>query len=319
MSELTLEQKLQLPFPPEDIEWRAQSSGIDKNANAWAMIMPFITNRAIQERLDEVFGVYGWDNQYREIKQADGKLSFLCGISIYFNLGKNDDFREVVTKWDGADETNFENFKGGLSNSMKRAGVQLGIGRYLYKLDTYFAELSDNRNGKKFSVSVKKERGANFGTRYYYNAPQLPAFALPENFKYNASKKKVEDEATGIVLDEHEKTIEEDLGGKTFTQQCAEIDTLDDLKRWYLEQLTLGLNENDKTAMTACKDNRKAEIVEKNKQKTGDNPIQQYTFEELKAMKLPDLHKVCKDFDLLGYSKKPKADVINLILKHINK
>ena len=56
MSELTLEQKLQLPFPPEDIEWRAQSSGFGTNG-AWALIMPYVTNRAIQERLDQTFGI----------------------------------------------------------------------------------------------------------------------------------------------------------------------------------------------------------------------------------------------------------------------
>ena len=67
-----LEQKLQAPFPPEDIEWRAQSSGYDKSGQPWALIMPYVTNRAIQERLDDVFGwvviLFGsiaiqlWDN-----------------------------------------------------------------------------------------------------------------------------------------------------------------------------------------------------------------------------------------------------------------
>ena len=317
MKKGTIEDQLQVPFPPEDIEWRAQSSGI-KNGNAWAMIMPFITNRAIQERLDEVFGVYGWDNQFKEIKQADGSLSFLCGISIYFTVGKKDDgFREFVTKWDGADETNFENFKGGLSNSMKRAGVQLGIGRYLYKLDTYFAELSSDRKGKKFSVNVKKDKQDKFGKRYFFNAPKLPALALPENFKYEASKKKVEDKATEVILDEHEKAIE-DMGGKTFTQQCAEIETLDDLKKWYVEQLTLGLDDDDKKAMTACKDNRKEEIVKLHSDYINE-ASNNFSFDELKAMKLPELYEICKDEDLMGYTKKSKADVINLILKHINK
>lgn len=312
MGELTIEQQLQIPFPPEDIEWRAQSSGMDKNGKPWAMIMPFITNRAIQERLDETFGVFGWENHFKEVQQKD-KISFLCGITAYQHpsIPKDGSFREGVTKWDGADETNFENFKGGLSNSMKRAGVQYGIGRYLYKLDTYFAQLSNDRKNMKFSVNVKKDKSDKFGTRYFFNAPQLPNFALPSDFKYKA---------VAEVQGGHEEVIEEDLGGKTFTQQCIEIDTLDDLKRWYLQQLTLGLGEDDKKAMTACKDNRKEEIlIEAGKRKAVDAPTQSYTFEELKGKKLAELYIVCQEMDLMGYTKMKKADVINLILKHINK
>ena len=39
---------------------------------------------------------------------------------------------EWVTKADGADDTNIEAAKGGISDSLKRAAVLLGIGRYLY-------------------------------------------------------------------------------------------------------------------------------------------------------------------------------------------
>ena len=316
MKDLTIEQKLQMPFPPEDIEWRAQSSGM-RNGSAWAMIMPYVTNRANQERLDEVFGVFGWSNEFREIQQKD-KISFLCGITVYFPPPEGIDFRDSVTKWDGADETNFENFKGGLSGSMKRASVQLGIGRYLYKLSTFFAELSSDRKGNDFSVSIKKNKNDKFGERFFFNAPQLPAFALPENFVYEIKKK----EGNG----------KQDSHVPSFTQQCADIKSLDDLKVWYAEQLKLGLNDEDKASMTSCKDGRKNELIRdvlaskavaesKDKATTDLKNIatNKYTFEELKAKKLPELHQVCKEFDLMGWSKKSKSDIVNLILKHINK
>ena len=58
---------------------------------------------------------------------------------IYF---KNDD-GEWVWREDGADNTEVEAVKGGLSNAMKRAGAALGIGRYLYDLPQQWVPLND--------------------------------------------------------------------------------------------------------------------------------------------------------------------------------
>ena len=57
-----------------------------------------------------------------EFKEWKGK-SQLCGISIW-----DEDKHEWLTKYDGADDTNMEATKGGLSDAMKRAAVQFGIG-----------------------------------------------------------------------------------------------------------------------------------------------------------------------------------------------
>ena len=37
-----------------------------------------------------------------------------------------------ITKSDGADDSNIEGAKGGISDALKRAAVLFGIGRYLY-------------------------------------------------------------------------------------------------------------------------------------------------------------------------------------------
>jgi hypothetical protein len=37
-----------------------------------------------------------------------------------------------ISRCDGADDTNIEGAKGGLSDAFKRAAVKFGIGRYLY-------------------------------------------------------------------------------------------------------------------------------------------------------------------------------------------
>jgi hypothetical protein len=283
MVELTLEQKLQKPFPPDDIEWRIQSSGIDRNGKPWALIMPYVTNRAIQERLDEVFGVFGWQNEYKPVTNERG-LSFLCGLAVTDEAGNK------ITKWDGADETNFENFKGGLSNSMKRAGVQFGIGRYLYKLDTYFADLSEDKHRGTNMVKIEKKR-------FYYNAPKLPAFALPEHFVYHPIP-------NATTMDAYEETLEKTLEARNITEEASKCETLDELKKWFHSFSTV-----EQKQIEGVKNDRKAEIEK----------ASQHTLESLRVLTLPKLYDVCKDLDLMGYTKKSKADVINLILKHINK
>lgn len=152
--------ELQEPFEAKDIEWRVQRAMQTTKGNK-AVVLAYVTNRAIQNRLDEIFGIEGWKNEYKEMHQG-----ILCGISIKIN-------DEWITKWDGADLTNIEATKGGLSGSMKRAAVQWGIGRYLYKLDETWVDINDK--GDNY-INDKK---ANI--KGYWNTPQLPAWALPQD------------------------------------------------------------------------------------------------------------------------------------------
>lgn len=139
--------ELQKPFKEEEIEWRVGATNKDKTMG---LALPYVTNKAIQNRLDEVFGVFGWKNEFKQWKGN----SQLCGISIW-----DEDKHEWLTKYDGADDTTMESTKGGLSDSMKRAAVQFGIGRYLYKLDPIWVPLKDGK--------------------YLDFIPQLPVWALP--------------------------------------------------------------------------------------------------------------------------------------------
>ncbi|OMF47749.1 MULTISPECIES: Rad52/Rad22 family DNA repair protein [Paenibacillus] len=149
--------RLQDPFPPEEIEWRVGSTNGDKTKG---IALAYVTNRAIQNRLDEVFGVFGWRNEYREWKEK----SQLCGISVKVE-------GEWITKWDGADDSNMEAVKGGLSDAMKRAAYQWGIGRYLYKLENMWVPI---KAAGRSHVLVSE--------------PQLPSWALPEGFQYNGKR-----------------------------------------------------------------------------------------------------------------------------------
>lgn len=120
-----IREELSRPFAPEDLEWRIQVTSRDKTSG---LAVPYVTNRAIQDRLDEVVGPENWCNEYRAWHGNGKKEAQICGISIYFE-GKG-----FITKWDGAEDSDIEPVKGGLSDSMKRAAVQWGIGRVLYKM-----------------------------------------------------------------------------------------------------------------------------------------------------------------------------------------
>ena len=41
--------KFDEPFSPEDIEWRIQQSGKTRDGKVWAMVLAYVTNRAIMK------------------------------------------------------------------------------------------------------------------------------------------------------------------------------------------------------------------------------------------------------------------------------
>lgn len=129
------------PFAPEDLEWRLQNTNEEKMRG---MAVPYVTNRAIQNRLDEVCGPENWYNEFKPWHSNGKKDSQLCGIAIHFE-GKG-----FITKWDGAEDSDIEPIKGGLSDSMKRAAYQWGIGRVLYSLDTVWVDIE--RRGKTYVI-----------------------------------------------------------------------------------------------------------------------------------------------------------------------
>ena len=152
MNDSEIQKRLLEPFAPNEIEWRIGATNANKTLG---IALPYITNRAIQNRLDEVFGIFGWKNEF-----IVNDKSKICGISIKF-----DD--EWITKYDGADDTNIEGTKGGISNAMKRAAVQWGIGRYLYKLPTFWVEIE--QSGKSSKIKGKP--------------PELPNWAMPRTMR----------------------------------------------------------------------------------------------------------------------------------------
>ena len=90
--------------------------------------------------LDETFGEFGWQCDYKEVKG-----NMYCGIAVL-----NEASGEWVWKWDCGTESNTEKEKGEASDAFKRAGFRWGIGRELYTapkiyLDVATQKVGDNR------------------------------------------------------------------------------------------------------------------------------------------------------------------------------
>ncbi|OGI30664.1 MAG: hypothetical protein A2287_04705 [Candidatus Melainabacteria bacterium RIFOXYA12_FULL_32_12] len=158
--------KLQAPFEACEIEWRAQSQGASQDGKPWIMVLAYVEARAIQNRLDEIFGFDGWQDEYRAVGN-----NIICRLSVKVN-------DNWVYKENGASETQVEAFKGGISGSFKRVAASgYGIGRYLYNLETAFAEVSKEKpsNMSAWNKSYIKEKNLTF----WWKTPDLPNWALP--------------------------------------------------------------------------------------------------------------------------------------------
>lgn len=128
-------QTLSLPFPKDAVHWRAQTLTSDGSK---ALALAYLDARDVMDRLDEVCGPENWQSEITET--AKGRVICRIGIRV------GDDW---VWKSDGAGDTAVEGEKGGISDSLKRAAVQWGIGRYLYRLEAVWAPCeSYEKNGK---------------------------------------------------------------------------------------------------------------------------------------------------------------------------
>lgn len=149
------------PFPPEDIEWRV--GNVAKSGKS-CTLLAYITSRAVMDRLDAVVGPENWTDEYYPSPLGKG---FECRLSIRLGDGS------WVTKVDGAEPTQIESIKGAYSDSLKRAAVKWGIGRYLYRLPLVWVPIE--AKGQIY-VSSKSARG-------YANPPALPEWALPITYQ----------------------------------------------------------------------------------------------------------------------------------------
>lgn len=142
--------RLSEPFPYDDLEWKPQTLTRDKKK---ALAVAYIKLPALIRRLNEVCGPGGWRNEFAA--GPDGGV--ICGLSI--RVTHEDGATEWVTKFDGAENTDVEAVKGGITDAQKRACRQWGMALYLYDLPQQWVPVD--------------ERGR------FTEAPRVPSQFLP--------------------------------------------------------------------------------------------------------------------------------------------
>ncbi len=134
------------PFPAALVSWRVGTVSRDAKK---ALALCYIDARDVQARLDEVCGVY-WQSKHGELRAAarggdegekrarrSGSI-VTCSIGIKFG-------DEWIWRSDGAGDTAVEAEKGSMSDALKRAAVQWGVGRYLYAVESPWVEINDKK------------------------------------------------------------------------------------------------------------------------------------------------------------------------------
>lgn len=134
---MTIQEMLEKKFNKSELKWRVQACGIGSDGKPWVRIVPYVSSKCIQNRLDEIFGFDGWQTEYRET--SENKV--ICKLSIW-----SEKRNQWIHKEDGATQekaTGFtgDTFKSAMSGALKRvASNGLGIGRYLHTYPAEYAE-----------------------------------------------------------------------------------------------------------------------------------------------------------------------------------
>lgn len=135
-------EKLSKPFGADCVKWRLQNLNNDKTGG---YAVAYLDSRAIAQRLDDVVGQMRWKDEYKPWMPSKDNRSQLCTIYIF-----DDELKEWVSKSDGAEMSEIQPVKGGISDAFKRAAVKWGIGRYLYSMQPVWVKAK--RRGKSMVV-----------------------------------------------------------------------------------------------------------------------------------------------------------------------
>jgi hypothetical protein len=144
----TIVAALAAPFDPSEVKFKPAVVSGNR-----AMALGYVDARVVQDRLDEVLGVIGWQDDYQV--QPDG--SVICRLKV--RLGD-----EWITKMDVGGQSEQpdggDRLKAAFSDALKRAAVKFGVGRYLYRLPSQWVDYDPHK-------------------RTFARPPALPAWARP--------------------------------------------------------------------------------------------------------------------------------------------
>jgi hypothetical protein len=139
---------LAAPFDPAEVRFRPAAVSGHR-----ALAVAYVDVRAVEDRLDEVLGVDGWQDGYEPLEGG----CVLCRLKVRLNgrwLVKSD----AGVCGDLPDEG--DRRKGAFSQALKRAAVKWGVARYLARVEPQWVDYDPAR-----------ER--------FVSPPRLPDWALP--------------------------------------------------------------------------------------------------------------------------------------------
>jgi Rad52/22 family double-strand break repair protein len=169
-------QALSAPFEATEVKFKPAVVSGNR-----ALALAYVDARAIQDRLDDVLGVMGWQDSYRVL--PDGSVMCRLRLKIGEQWITKVDVGGQSEQPDGGDRT-----KAAFSDALKRAAVKFGIGRYLYRLPQQWCDYDSHKRqfvrpptvptavlqAKKKEEPVRTQPAAAKG-------PRLAAHALPAN------------------------------------------------------------------------------------------------------------------------------------------
>jgi hypothetical protein len=144
--------KLAAPFPAAAVGWKPKQK--EPDAQGRILAVAYLVGHVIEERLDEVLGPDGWEDAYQPI--ADGCV--LCTLAVRF-IACTRVVRQGIGAPSKQDDAG-DRLKAAETQSLKRAAVKLGIGRYVARLPRLY--LAYDKTKKRLTET-----------------PSLPAWALP--------------------------------------------------------------------------------------------------------------------------------------------
>lgn len=143
-----ISQQLKAPFAPAEVDFRVQGKATEQGRG---QIVAYIDARAVQDRLDSVVGTEGWSFTWEPVAVVNGVVKVAKGSLRLLDLPPKEDV---------GDSGDIEPNKSAVSDALKRAAVQWGVGRYLYERKAVWVDLEKASNGWKIPDSVIAQQRA---------------------------------------------------------------------------------------------------------------------------------------------------------------
>ena len=158
----------------EEIDVRVGQVG-----DGYATLLLYKDARVDRQILDETFGQFGWQCDYKEIKG-----NMYCGIGVW-----DDRTKQWVWKWDCGTESNTEKEKGEASDAYKRAGFRWSIGIELYNSPRIYVGVATDKVGDyKYKLHDPKELNGLYVARIVTASGRVEGLDIAQRVRNGADR-----------------------------------------------------------------------------------------------------------------------------------